>query len=143
MLRQPSSRPSGEAGIDRRLIIAMCGCSAAAGVGLLYLSLGRPEGWTTAWVPLATGFSLALACAGAWFLRAGRRRPPAQGDRPSLSDVSFAHPEVWREIDGNRDLLYALLELSRRRMRDTTSRAEVSMSPVGANDASFAKDRAK
>lgn len=114
----PFAPSSADAG-DRRLTLIACGCSVAAGLGLLYLSSGRSGDWTAAWLPLGTGICLALAgvSAGGLALRAKRRRrSPSQQNRLPSSDVQFANPEVWREIDTNRDLLYALLELSRRRM---------------------------
>ncbi len=117
----PDSSPA-DAGINRRLSFVTYGCSLAAGIGLLYLSLGRSGGWTLAWVPLGTGVCLALASVGGLILRARqRRRPVAPESRSIVPNASFSSSDVWREIDSNRDLLYALLELSRRRMRDTVS----------------------
>lgn len=145
MLRKaPSDYPSAETGIDRRLAIATYGCSITGGIGLLYMSLTQSGDWTTAWIPFGTGLCLALAGASGLGLRARlRRRPPTQPERPMFSDASFANPEVWREIDSNRDLLYALLEVSRRRMRDAVSRPHTPASGIRANDPTFSDDRAK
>ncbi|TKR30258.1 hypothetical protein FCE95_08965 [Luteimonas gilva] len=128
---------SADAGIDRRLTLIACGCSVAAGLGLLYLSLGRAGDWVTTWLPLGTGICLTLASvsAGGLVLRTKRRRrsPPQQNRLPS-PEVHFANPEVWREIDTNRDLLYALLELSRRRMLAAASGSSDAASRVKSGD---------